>query len=301
MSSQQPLSFDQFQRDVLEIYSLRAPQTRRKLRQVLAEFAVIPGVHTIADLGPLALARWLAAHPERKAVSADSLFRSLRAALGLFVDARALFGRRRWIEPEPPGDLGRHHSQAEIVRLLDYLGSRRQLSWQDHRLYALCSLVAYTGLRRMEAILLKPEDVDAAAAILAIVARRKLKTRSSSQPVPIPPELQPVLAEWLPYCRGGYLFAGTKARGPWTGGSGKYRALEQLRQAGKQVGIEGLSFQTLRHSWATHAESAWGISEGAIKRILRHTTLRTQAHYRHPDLDNLRAIAGRVSYAAASP
>ena len=61
--------------------------------------------------------------------------------------------------------------------------------------------------------------------------------------------------------------------------------------------MPGVTFQLLRHSWATHAESLWGLSEPLIQRMLRHTTERTQRHYRHADLDNLRRGEG-ISFAA---
>jgi integrase len=47
----------------------------------------------------------------------------------------------------------------------------------------------------------------------------------------------------------------------------------------------------LRHSWATHAE-ARGLGELMVQRQLRHTTKRTQKHYRHADEANIAAAVG---------
>lgn len=64
------------------------------------------------------------------------------------------------------------------------------------------------------------------------------------------------------------------------------RPLDELKAAGRAIGIEDVSFQKLRHSWATHAELR-GIGELMVQRQLRHTTRRTQLHYRHADVVNL--------------
>jgi integrase len=48
-----------------------------------------------------------------------------------------------------------------------------------------------------------------------------------------------------------------------------------------------LSWLSLRHSWATHAEFH-GYGLALIQRVLRHTTERTAAtYYRHADVPNL--------------
>ena len=51
---------------------------------------------------------------------------------------------------------------------------------------ALACTVAYTGLRRDEALWMRVEDVDLAAGILAIVDYDPLKTAKSAQPLPMP-------------------------------------------------------------------------------------------------------------------
>jgi integrase len=75
-----------------------------------------------------------------------------------------------------------------------------------------------------------------------------------------------------------------------------YRPLDRLARAGEAVGIQGLTFQSLRHSWATHAESNWQLRDALIQRCLRHTTPMTSKHYKHADLVNLVAAVRHIGY-----
>src|SRR5262249_48814096 len=77
--------------------------------------------------------------------------------------------------------------------------------------------------------------------------------------------------------------------------------LDRVRRLGVRCGIEAMTLLSLRHSWATHAESAWGLSELQIQRVLRHTNTRTQKRYRHADLANLCVALGAVSFGDAPP
>jgi integrase len=213
-----------------------------------------------------------------------------------YLDRSPFDARRAWVRREPVSAArSRHLTQADVVRLLAALSTTCD-DWHHHRLYALVALVAYTGLRKMEALTLHVEDVDLARGIVLVQARRRLKTVASAAPVPIPPELHQVLDRWLPRCGCAWLIPGARRRGPWLSGSLGDRPLDQLQATAASVGLEHVTFLALRHTWATQAESSWGLSELQIQRVLRHTTPLTQRHYRHADLTNLRAIASRVSY-----
>ena len=67
--------------------------------------------------------------------------------------------------------------------------------------HAPTATIAYTGLRRDEALTLKAEDVSLATGLLAVSDRTRRKTAISAAPVPIPPELAQILATWLPILR----------------------------------------------------------------------------------------------------
>lgn len=81
------------------------------------------------------------------------------------------------------------------------------------------------------------------------------------------------------------------ARGQHHAAADVARVLAHLRER------SGFTWRSLRHSWATHAESRWGLGEAAIQRVLRHTRPLTQRRYRHADAANLRAIGELVCYA----
>jgi integrase len=230
--------------------------------------------------------------------------------------------RRKWvkvsIEPRK-----RHHSMEDIRRVLDLLAREVDEAdgwprWRARRLLALASTFAYTGLRRDEGLKLRVEDVDLDRRVIFLMERkgRRLKTEASAQPVPIPDALAPILEDWMSHRmdreEGGYhflrdeecpwLFPGVSRRNAWTGGPRGHSPLDVLKAAGERAGVHGLNFLSFRHSFATHAES-WGLSPAMLQRVLRHTTLGTQSHYRHADLDNMRAAVDRISFGppAADP
>ena len=84
-------------------------------------------------------------------------------------------------------------------------------------------------------------------------------------------------------------------RGPRIAGPSGHRPLDQLKLAGERAGVPGLTFLSLRHSYATHAERL-GLSDAMLARVLRHSTTRTQAHYKHPDLANMRGAVNRIGF-----
>ena len=236
--------------------------------------------------------------------------------------------RKTWIRRVAP-QRKQHHTREEIARVLALM--RRDIDrktswaqWRARRLYALCATVAYTGLRAKEAHFLRTEDVDLAERMLFIRPRsgNRLKTERSAQPVPIPEALVPILAEWMPHlvlpevrpCDAdaprpranpqgvrdpGWMFPNAYRTGPWRGGPAGCRPIDRMKAMGRRAGVEGFTFQSLRHSWATHAEF-WGLSDLQIARVLRHTNTRTQDHYRHADGENLRASVNGIGFGGES-
>jgi len=295
------IPFSRFATEVLEVYkSEAAPATYRKMRQALGEFAEVAA--KTSDMDDLAIVRWKALHPGRSSWTARSLLISYRRACNLAIRKGYLgsspFGVRtldQWAGLEDPGTVG-HHSLEAIGKVLGHLRSRSAEGWREGRLFALCGLIAFTGVRAGEALHARVEDFDLEGRIFTISPRRRLKTRASAAPVAIPPALAEVLGDWFGRVGSDWAFPGWRKAGPWAGGAPGYRPLDQLKARALEVGVPGFTFQSLRHSWATHAESAWGLSDPQIQRVLRHTTIRTsKAHYRHPDHANLRAIAEKVA------
>jgi integrase len=317
-----------FRRLVDELESLYRPPRRSKatwckLRQVLAEVGAMPGVRTTRHLTAVTIAAWIDAHPGRAPATVHALLRSLRAACSYAVAAGYLAGDRdpfRWRGPAAwidPGDAGpssrddgddagpwaRHRTADEVARLLRQADREaRRGPWEARRLRALCYVLAYTGMRKGEALGLRAADIDLAAGVLRLRSnsRRRLKTRGAAAPLAIPPDLAAVLADWIPRSGCEWLFPGVTRSGPWLGGPPGDKALDQVKALGARAGVPGLTILAFRHTFATLAER-WQLGELELQRQLRHTRRRTQDAYRGADLDTLRCIARKVRFAAPSP
>lgn len=270
-------------------------KTRTKSRQVLREMNEFCG--TTHDLTLDAILDWKARWSDRGAMTTNSLLAYLRTAthfgmaLGLIPDnpfrkSSRLLGslfishRKRLIR--------RHLSRAELETLLSYLKARRFDSAADGRLYAIAMLIAYTGLRAMEALRLKVVDIDLVEMSVKIVPRfGRLKTEASEATLPVHPAAIECLREWIERCDSEWLFPGARKHGPWTGGSNGKRPADYLGEAAVRAGLpEGTTLLMLRHTFATLA-SAFGLSPREVQQMLRHTTVKTQEHYISRDMDHL--------------
>jgi integrase len=302
-----PILLSDFVRNILDLYrSLgRRPLTVQKMTQVLGELEELLGPKaTTADLTTSEIARWRAqACAGRAPGTVVGLLSYIRAACSYavgegFLERMPNFAKLR---PKlPKNRVGPHQSLAELITLLDCLHARaRTGGWKGRRDQAAFATAIYTGLRRDELLFLRRDDLDLPGGIIRVVplADRELKTAESAQPVPIPPGLRPILEGYLPDAGDVHLFPGVNGKGAWHGGRVDSRPIAFLRRAGEACGVHGLSWQSLRRSWATHAESAWGLSDPQIQRVLRHTSpLISRVHYRAADIANLREIGGKVSF-----
>lgn len=285
-----------FRGEILDLYQppSRARNTWLKVRQVLDLLEEI-GARRPADLTPQLIARFVQM-PGRSPNTIRGLLGYIRAICNYAVfrgvlDRSPFEFRRQWIraaEPRPP----RHLTADEVGRLLAHLEADRA-SWTGGRIHALIATLAYTGLRRNEALYLQTEDVEGGC--IWIRARRRLKTAAAAAPVPMPGVLAEILADWTPRSGCQWLFPNVTRSNAWTGGNPQDRPLGRIAAAGLAVGIKGLTFQTFRHTWATQAE-AWGLSELMVQRVLRHSRPTTQRHYRHADLDNLRSAVATIAF-----
>lgn len=290
-----PIPLPEFRARLATIYTAaaRAPKTRQQLDHAL-RLAEAAGVTTTAGLTTTALADLIVARgPAANPNTTRGLLGRLRRCVNLAIRLRHLDrdDAPDWaaLRPEAAPPRCRGHTAAEVGRLLDRLGAATG-DWFAGRLLALASFVAYTGLRRNEALYCRVADLDLEAGFVFVSPRRQLKTRASAAPVPLPDALVPTLAAWVPRCGGSWLFPGARREGPWVGGAPGYRPLDRLRQAGSAAGIEQLGFHSLRHTLGTELLTG-GVPLWAIQHILRHTTPLTTAHYLHPS-DH--AVAGHV-------
>jgi integrase len=309
------IAMKRFRDEVLALYAppARARNSWFKARQSLDILEAV-GVKYTSDMTPGMVSKFIASNPKWSPQTIKGLLGYLSPICGYaktmgYLRVNPFDVRKNWYqapalveedeeeEEDPDFDWlaegqPEHISIDELGRLLDYLETDTT-SWKGGRLYAMTATFAYTGLRRMEGLTRSATDFNLDRRIVRVKARRRrLKTKASDQPVGLPLELIPILEAWLPRAGSKWAFPGVQGKSPWTGGAQGKRPLDELKAAGKAVGINNLNFQILRHSWATHAELR-GIGELMVQRQLRHTSKRTQLHYRHADVTNLaRAVEG---------
>lgn len=303
-----PIPVSDFRDRVLAFYATegRRPLTRKKMTQVLGELVGVMGpTATTADITTEAISAWKAAKcPSRAPGTTIGLLSYLRAACSYGDDEGWIERMPRWKRLRPrrtgPPKVGPHLSLAESASLLAHLACEsRRGEWACRRLESAVAIALYCGLRRDELLFLRIQDVDLVEGIIEIVPveERGLKTPGSAQPVGIPPELAPILAAFVQAAGPTWMHPGARRESAWHGGRSGHRPIDDLRRAAAAAGIHRVDWQTLRRTWATHAEQRWGLTDPQIQRVLRHTSpLTSKAHYRAADIANLRAIARRVSY-----
>jgi integrase len=304
------ISFQLLRSRLLLLYTppMRAPSTFGAMTRLLERVGAMKGVKQSSHLTQATVAKYIA--ERSKTVCANTIVGELgylKAVCSWAAEEGYLkvspFRAKRcgpgdWLRPTMPRRKP-YHSLVELARALGHLRGAA-VDWPGRRLFTLASLVALTGLRRDEALYAQLDDLDLSTGIFRVMGHRRLKTPESAAPVPLCAELREVLAAWLPEAGPVWLFPGLERVGPWTGGMPGRKPLDRLKQAGKAAGVDHLTFQSLRHSWATHAETAWGLSDAMITRVLRHTTGRTsREHYRHADLVNLATAVRSITYRAA--
>ncbi len=208
------IPFDQFTAELLRLYAPphRAQATRRQMRMVLDQVAALE-VKTTADLTSTLVARFIEARPPGQSPrTLHTVLRVLRAICnqavitgGLRVSPFALRRVSQWVGRLGPPTQKKHYSREEIRRVLSLMAQDVESTagcaqWRSRRLQALVATVAYTGLRKSEALFLQISDVHLEARFISLTDRgraggRRFKTEGSEQPVPIPDALAPILAD----------------------------------------------------------------------------------------------------------
>jgi len=298
-----PSTWKEFAREIATIYLPpgHAPNTHAKMIHTL-QLAEAFGIGSLDQLTTAWVARFIAWRAESVTTN------TIRGDVSYLAAAAAIAVEEGWTDRAPawrrvkprPGPARRKNLHAiEDVRAVLSLLTLRSSLWKEHRLLAVAATAACTGLRKQEVLRLRIEDVDLDARILRVVERRRrLKTLGSARRVPICPELSIVLGGWMPRTECDWLFPGVKRLGPWTGGTSGKCPTDRLKAAGRAVGVEGLTLNSLRHTFATWSRRRWGISGLKLRDFLGHTTEHTQEHYVHEETDVTAFVAtvDRVSY-----
>jgi integrase len=149
------------------------------------------------------------------------------------------------------------------------------------RLPAHVNMIAITmsclGLRVSEALGLRWEDFDWQHTTVTIRrsayrgAIDETKTTSSKAKLPLATLLSELLLAWKAQSNSAWLFAN-----PTTGMPYMSPSLQQrwIRPAGEAIGIEGLGFHSLRHSYRSWLD-ATGAAPGVTKDLMRHSAIAT--------------------------
>jgi integrase len=133
------------------------------------------------------------------------------------------------------------------------------------------------GLRVSEALGLKWSDID--WELQTVTIRRsayrgaidETKTTSSKAKLPLHPVLAELLVVWKTKGASEWIFANPSTDMPYQSPSMQQR---WIRPAGEAIGIEGLGFHSLRHSYRSWLDSA-GIAPGVTKDLMRHSAIST--------------------------
>ena len=143
------------------------------------------------------------------------------------------------------------------------------------------NLIAVTmgclGLRVSEALGLKWSDIDWDHGTVTIRrsayrgAIDETKTASSKAKLPLHPALADLLLVWRSKNDSEWLFANPSTGLPYQSPSMQQR---WIRPAGEAIGVEGLGFHSLRHSYRSWLDTA-GIAPGVTKDLMRHSAIAT--------------------------
>jgi integrase len=157
---------------------------------------------------------------------------------------------------------------------------------------------ACLGLRVSETLGLRWRDIDLEQQTISIRtsayrgAIEDTKTLSSNADLPLDPRLEALLERWKSESGAEFewLFAN-----PATGMPYYSPSLQQkwIRPAGESIGIKGLGFHSLRHSYRSWLDSA-GTTPGVSKDLMRHSTIGQTFKYGRAMSEEKRVANSRV-------
>lgn len=310
-----PIPWADFRGRVLELYRppLRARTTYYSVVRSLDLLEQVGPLESTADLNMSTIAKFVVSRKGKENPNTTRHhLRKLSSVCTIAVGEGWLrcspFNIRRvWVRSVEPAH-PQVHSAVEIAAVLalarqEVLDAHPAQRWAARRLLAVAATAAYTGMRRDEVLRARTEDLHLADGFINLVARENdtLKTVGAAAPVPLAPDLLPILRGWCNHLGGSeWLFPRKDLGGPWIGGTTLARPCGQLQALGKRAGVPGFTFISLRHSFASLAEG-WGLTAEQIKRVLRHTNLHTQLGYRHAELTSLRAMVDGVRFGPPAP
>jgi integrase len=293
---------------------IKPKKTRNKIRQALTQLERHAGTpdgvneETIAAYVAASQARGNEPATTNSVLQAmQSITKYLRAKMIIAADPFALGLNFRRKERHVRRRDDKHLSIEQMRRVLD----QADLEWNEARglmprfragrTMALVWLLSHTGLRATEALCLKRQRVADGFVEVRHDDQPEgfCKTEASERRVALPEEASQRLVTWMEFSAafdGTWLFPCSRADRPWLHGMTAHRPLGRVAALAERAGIAGVTLLSFRHTFQTHAATRWGFSAKEIQEVVGHTNERTQLHYQHEDVDNLRALMRRVKY-----
>ena len=188
----------------------------------------------------------------------------------------------RGVKKPPDGKQRRFLSLDEISKLGEAMRAA-EAAGENRAALAAIRLLLVTGLRRMEALALPREWVDAKARCI-----RFEDTKSGAQLRPIGSEAVRVIEAQTAHAKSPWVFPAGRGNGHFVG---LPKVLERLCV---NAGLKGITVHVLRHSFAATAAEL-GFSELTIAGLLGHHVPGVTARYAHVADSALVAAADRVS------
>jgi integrase len=157
---------------------------------------------------------------------------------------------------------------------------------------------SFAGLRYSEALWLRVCDVDLRNGFLDVNAdEHDLKTAASAAPVPIAPELAPVLEEMACTAPGRFLFpTWLDSDRPWTGGKAHASPRGRIRALGERAGVQDLTPIRFRRGFIRTASNYVGFGQKQIAKVARQNTLQAQEFYDQRDPLGLQQAMQRFTF-----
>lgn len=175
---------------------------------------------------------------------------------------------------DPFSDFHKVDEENEQTRVLSHIEARRYLDACPAPLKAIAALMLQVGLRPMEVLNLRREDVvlDGDSPMLHV---RRSKTRHGIRSVPLSTAAVETLRRLVNDARGSCLFPGKSKDTP-------LRAIDhqQHRRAVKLSGVPHFTVYTLRHTFASRQAMA-GTDPSTLSTLLGHRGIGTLNRYVH--------------------
>lgn len=195
-------------------------------------------------------------------------------------------GARRDRATPRPGSQRKPGSRRRLPRSLTADESRLLLA-QPSRRYptgirnrAIMAVMLHGGLRCFEALNLKPRDVDLSRYLIRVVSGKGDKDRA----VPIDPELEAYLRDWMRVRPSGPRFFVTLAGAP----VGDRYVRRMVARYARKAGIAGdVHPHLLRHTAATTWLNERRLSIKQVQVLLGHARLSTTERYLHASVPDL--------------